>query len=44
MFWIDPEHELVGAYFEVTTRLTERLELLWNFDLFQNVITAAVDD
>ena len=44
MFWIDPAHELVGAYFEVTTRMTERFELLWNFDLFQNVITAAVDD
>jgi hypothetical protein len=35
---------LVGAYFEVTTRVTERWELLWNFDLFQNAITAAVDD
>ena len=44
MFWIDRAHELVGAYFEVTTRVTERWELLWNFDLFQNAITAAVDD
>ena len=44
MFWIDPAHELVGAYFEVTMRVTERWELLWNFDLFQNVITAAVED
>ena len=43
-FWIDREHELVGAYFEVTTRVTEDCELLWNFDLFQNAITAAVDD
>jgi CubicO group peptidase (beta-lactamase class C family) len=42
--WIDREHELVGAYFEVTTRVTERMEHLWNFDLFQNSITAAVDD
>jgi CubicO group peptidase (beta-lactamase class C family) len=33
-----------GDYFEVTTRVTERWELLWNFDLFQNVITAAVED
>jgi len=40
MFWIDPVHELVGAYFEVTPRMTERFELLWNFDFFQNVITA----
>jgi len=44
MFWIDPEHELVGVYFEVITRLSAALDQLWNFDLFQNVITAAVDD
>jgi CubicO group peptidase (beta-lactamase class C family) len=44
VLWIDREHDLVGAYFEVTTRLTERLEQPWNFDLFQNAITAAVDD
>jgi CubicO group peptidase (beta-lactamase class C family) len=43
-YWIDRDHELIGAYFEVTTRLTEDYNLLWNFDLFQNVITAAVDD
>jgi CubicO group peptidase (beta-lactamase class C family) len=43
-FWIDREHELVGAYFEVVTRMTEDWEFLWNFDLFQNAITAAVDD
>jgi len=43
-FWIDPTHELVGAYFEVTTRLSADLDQLWNFDLFQNAITAAVDD
>jgi len=43
-FWIDPEHELVGAYFEVTTRVTEHMDHLWKFDLFQNVITAAVEE
>jgi CubicO group peptidase (beta-lactamase class C family) len=43
-FWIDPENELVGAYFEVATRVTPNWEFLWNFDLFQNAITAAVDD
>jgi CubicO group peptidase (beta-lactamase class C family) len=43
-FWIDPVHEVVGAYFEVTTRLTQDYEFLWNFDLFQNAITAAVED
>jgi CubicO group peptidase (beta-lactamase class C family) len=43
-YWVDRDHELVGAYFEVTTRLSSDLSLLWNFDLFQNAITAAVDD
>jgi CubicO group peptidase (beta-lactamase class C family) len=43
-FWIDCEHELVGAYFEVATRVTPDWEFLWNFDLFQNAITAAVED
>jgi CubicO group peptidase (beta-lactamase class C family) len=43
-FWIDRENEIVGAYFEVTTRVTDDYEFLWNFDLFQNAITAAVND
>jgi len=42
-YWIDRDHELVGAYFEVTTRLSADYNLLWNFDLFQNAITAAID-
>jgi len=42
-FWIDRDHELIGAYFEVSTRLTEHYEIVWNFDLFQNAVTAAVD-
>ena len=45
MFWIDPAHELVGAYFEVTARMSERFEpVSWSLDLFQNVITSAVED
>lgn len=43
-FWVDPVHEIVGAYFEVCTRVTDDFEFLWNFDLFQNAITAAVED
>jgi len=43
-YWVDRDHELVGAYFEVTTRLSPDYSLLWNFDLFQNAITAAVDE
>jgi CubicO group peptidase (beta-lactamase class C family) len=37
MLWIDPVHEIVGAYFEVT-------KLISCFDLFSNLITAAVED
>jgi CubicO group peptidase (beta-lactamase class C family) len=43
-FWIDPAHEVVGAYFEICTGLTDDYEFLWNFDLFQNAITSAVED
>jgi CubicO group peptidase (beta-lactamase class C family) len=44
ILWIDPARDLVGTYFEVTTRMTARFEQLWSFDLFQNVITSAVED
>lgn len=44
MLSVDPVHELVLAYFEVTLRVTEFDEHIWNFDLFQNLITSAVDD
>jgi CubicO group peptidase (beta-lactamase class C family) len=43
-YWIDRDHELVGAYFEVTARMSPDYNLLWNFDLFQNAIGAAIDD
>jgi CubicO group peptidase (beta-lactamase class C family) len=43
-FWVDPVNEIVGVYFEVTMRITEFLEHRWNYDLFQNVVTAAVAD
>jgi CubicO group peptidase (beta-lactamase class C family) len=41
--WVDPEQELVAAYFEVTLRMNERMEQLWNADLFQDVVAAADD-
>ena len=44
MLSVDPVNELVLAYFEVTLRVTEFDEHIWNFDLFQNLITSAVDD
>ena len=43
-FWVDPVNEIVGVYFEVTMRVTGFLEHLWNYDLFQNAVTAAVAD
>jgi len=43
MFWIDREREVVGAYFEVTRNISDRMEFKWNFDVFQNLITAAVE-
>ena len=43
MLWVDREHELVGTYFEACLRFTEKQEMLWNADLFHNVIAAAVD-
>jgi CubicO group peptidase (beta-lactamase class C family) len=42
-FWVDPRRELVGAYFEVCMRITDDWEFRWNFDLFENVITSAVE-
>jgi CubicO group peptidase (beta-lactamase class C family) len=43
-FWIDRANDVVGVYFEVTKRVTERYEQIWNFDLFENAITAAVEE
>jgi CubicO group peptidase (beta-lactamase class C family) len=40
--WADPTHDIVGVYAEVCMNMTEDFEPLWNFDLFQNVATAAV--
>jgi len=37
MLWIDPEHDIVGTYFEVT-------KLISHFDHFINIITAAAED
>ena len=44
LLWVDPGHEIVGVYLSVDTGITRDLEPLWNADLFQNVVTAAVDD
>ena len=41
--WADPAREIVGVYLEVLLNMTEDFESLWNFDLFQNAVTAAVE-
>jgi len=42
-FWVDPERELVGAYFEVCVNFDLEVGFLWNYDLFENVVTSAVE-
>jgi CubicO group peptidase (beta-lactamase class C family) len=43
--WVDPAQQIVAAYFEVTLRMNEtKTEQYWNADLFQDVITAAVEE
>jgi CubicO group peptidase (beta-lactamase class C family) len=43
-FWVDPLNEVVGVYLSVQMRETEQLDPIWNYDLFQNAVTAAVAD
>jgi CubicO group peptidase (beta-lactamase class C family) len=42
--WIDPANEIVGVYLSVVMRITAAFEHMWNLDLFQNAVTAAVAD
>jgi hypothetical protein len=37
-------NEIVGVYLSVVTHRTLADENIWNVDLFQNVVTAAVAD
>ena len=41
---MDPELELVGVYFSAILELTPAGVPIWNLDLFQNAVTAAIDD
>lgn len=41
--WVDPIHELVGVYLSVTDRDFENPNPIWEFDKFQNMVTAAVN-
>ncbi len=44
MIWIDPAHELVGIYLETLLHIADTMEPQWNFDLFQNAVTASIAD
>jgi CubicO group peptidase (beta-lactamase class C family) len=44
-FWVDPSQDLLGVYFsfcQARDPVTE--DMMWDFDLFQNMVTAAVVD
>lgn len=43
-FWVDPLYELVGIYFSVWLEMGTLGLAKSNFDLFQNAITASVND
>lgn len=42
-FWIDPVHDVVGIYLSSTPLDFETGDAHWEFDKFQNMVTAAVD-
>ena len=39
-----PDNEIVGVYFSIDLAQTRDFKPLWNADLFQNVVTSAVED
>ena len=44
-FWVDPVNEIVGVYLGVCTEADSQTgEQKTEFDLFQNLVTAAVAD
>ena len=43
-FWVDPVHDVVGAYMSSVPLLDfDSGDAHWEFDTFQNMVTAAVD-
>jgi CubicO group peptidase (beta-lactamase class C family) len=43
-FWVDPAHQIIGAYFSVLRgRDPATNDFVWDFDLFQDMVTAAAD-
>lgn len=43
-FWVDPLNDLIGIYFSVCGIDDVREEHIWEYDLFQNLVTTAVAD
>jgi CubicO group peptidase (beta-lactamase class C family) len=43
-FWVDPVNDLIGIYFSVCGIDDVREEHIWEYDLFQNLVTAAIAD
>jgi CubicO group peptidase (beta-lactamase class C family) len=43
-FWVDPANEIIGVYLSVQLHQTAQFDPIWNYDLFQNAVTAAVAD
>ncbi|MEE9280692.1 MAG: serine hydrolase domain-containing protein [Myxococcota bacterium] len=44
MLWVDPANEIVGVWLSVWMEMTDELEPISSLDLFQNVVTSAVED
>ena len=44
ILWMDPMYEIVSVYFSVLLEISPRFDPKTPFDLFQNAVTAAVDD
>ena len=42
--WVDPVYEIVGVYFQVTLERIDDIRFKSCYDLFMNVVTAAVVD
>ena len=40
--WVDPTHEVVGVYMSVSFRDFTSPDPMWEFDTFQNMVTAAI--
>jgi len=42
--WMDPVNEILVVYFSVVLKFTPQIEPIWDFDLFQDTVMAAISD